>query len=425
METKNYQNIIWTGQSQTGIHDCLKRNSFGLGMYRRCNASSVRPSRRNLYKTEKFFAKICQDLKELKSLIFGLIVVLVLTALASCQSEIEEKTDQGAESEKIQRVEVILPEERSFTAEILITGTAMPNQKVMLHAMESGYVKAVHKDIGDLVQKGSVIVELSNPELYRMNQKLTALVDAKKAIYERLQSTMEKTPDLTSKQMVEDAEAEYLSANAELNAIKDRQGFLTVTAPFKGIITRRLVDNGAMVQSGISNTGATAIVEIQEIDPIRLTIPLPETDAAVVKEGMEVSILFPELPEKPYKATISRTAGALDFASKTMQVEIDLPNPNGKLKPGMYAKVTMLISNRENVLSLPVTAQFMYQDEPFLLIVEEGVVDRIPLRKGLANKDYFEVLNPEIDSETQVIIQGKGLVKAGHTVEAVLKTDGE
>ena len=350
---------------------------------------------------------------------------ILLSILVSCQSEGEEQIDNPGENEsaKIQRVEVVVPKERSFSAEILITGTAMPNQRVMLHTMESGYVRVVHKNIGDMVQKGGVIAELDNPELYRKHEKLTAQVEAKKAIYERLKSTMEKTPDLTPRQVLEDAEAEYISVSAELNAIKDRQGFLKVVAPFKGIITKRLVDQGAMVQSGLSNTDATAIVEIQELDPIRLTIPLPETDADAVKKGMEATITFPELPGESYQAEVSRTAGALDFASKTMQVEIDIANPDGRIKPGMYAKVIMQISSRENVLSLPITAQFMYQDELFVFVVKDNMVERIPLRKGLFNKDFFEVLNPEIGAESQVIIQGKGLVKPGHIVEAVLKSE--
>lgn len=351
------------------------------------------------------------------------LFAVLLSILTSCQSEGEEQTDGPVENVKIQRVEVIKPKERSFNSELLITGTAMPNQRVMLHSMESGYVRVVYKDIGDIVQKGTVIVELDNPELYRKHEKLAAQVEAKKAIYERLKMTMEKTPDLTPKQVLEIAEAEYLSVSAELNAIKDRQGFLRVVAPFKGIITRRLVDHGSMVQSGISNTDATAIVEIQELDPIRLTIPLPETDADAVKKGMKVIVTFPELPGDSYEVEVSRTAGVLDFASKTMQVEIDIANPDGRIKPGMYAKVVMQISSRDNVLSLPVTAQFMYEDEFFVYVVKDDRVERISLRKGLSNKDFFEVLNPEIGVESQVIIQGKGLVKPGHIVEAVLKND--
>lgn len=357
-----------------------------------------------------------------KALYLFILFAICELGLNSCQQN-ENKSDTEIidQDEKIQNVEVVHPSTQSFEAELLITGTAMPNQIVLLHAMESGYVKAIKKDIGDHVTKGDLIALLDNPELYRLNQKLSAQLEAKKAIYDRLQKTYDQTPDLTPMQLLEESKADYIAAKTELSAVNDRQSFLHVTAPFNGVITKRLVDNGTLVQSGITNTNATAIVEIQEIDPIRLTIPLPESDASSIKEGMEAQVTFPELAGEPYTAKISRTANALDFSSKTMQVEIDLKNTEWKIKPGMYAKVQIKTSSRENVLSLPVIAQILFEDEPFVLLVKDNIVERIRLRKGLENKDYFEVLNAEIGKEAQVIIQGKGLVKPGQKVTAIEK----
>ncbi|MGR3301330.1 MAG: efflux RND transporter periplasmic adaptor subunit [Candidatus Scalindua sp.] len=330
-------------------------------------------------------------------------------------------TDAVSENNKIQSVEVVKPQKRSFIAEILITGTARPNQKVTLYAMESGYVKNIFMDIGDMVSKGEVVAELANPELVRQYEQKKAQLKAKKSIYERLKSIHEKTPAITPLQLVENAEAEYFSVNASLNAIKDRMNFLSVKAPFTGKITKRLVDHGALVQSGLTEDNPQGIFELQEISLIRLTIPLPESDVTAIGKGMDVTVTFPELPGESFQAKVSRTAGALDPASKTMQVEIDIDNPNGFIKPGMYAKVLMQISRRDSVLSLPVTAQWIFQNLPFVLIVKDGKVERVPLRKGLSNKDYFEVLNPEITESALVIVQGKGLVQPGQIVKPVLK----
>lgn len=352
------------------------------------------------------------------------LALLVSTSiLISCGTSDNETAEAKQEEVKTQKVEVVNPVKRSFVSELLIAGTAMPNQKVMLHAMEGGYVIAILKDIGDKVYKGEVIAELDNPELYRKQQRLSALSAAKQSIYERLKSSIEQTPDLTPPQVLEEAEAEYLAVSAELMGIQERRGFLKVTAPFNGIITQRFVDLGALVQSGISNSNASAIVEIQDLDPIRLTIPLPEADVSSVSQGVEVTVTFPELAGESYVAKVSRTAGVLDFASKTMQIEVDLSNPTGKIKPGMYAKAVMQLNSRANVLSLPVTAQYIYEDELFVLTVVDGKVGRIPLRKGLSNKDFFEVLNTEIDSTSMVIVQGKGLVNEGQSVTPVLKND--
>jgi membrane fusion protein (multidrug efflux system) len=120
------------------------------------------------------------------------------------------------------------------------------------------------------------------------------------------------------------------------------------------------------------------------------------------------------------RANVSRTSNSLDRDSRTMQVEIDLENADGKIKPGMYAQVNMQISSRENVMTLPVTAQVIVKGQPCVMVVEGEKVILVELKKGLANKEYFEVLNNDITAESSVIIKGKGLVKAGDTVKAVL-----
>lgn len=353
----------------------------------------------------------------------GLFVLFgMFSTLISCQSGQNERSAKQQINNRTQTVEVVKPIERSFNTELLITGTAFPNQMVMIYAMESGYVKVIHKDIGDVVKKGDIIAELDNPELDRMHEKLMAHLESKKSNYERLRLIREKTPDLTPLQVLEEAKAEYLAAVAELGAVEDRRGFLMVKAPFSGTITKRAVDLGALVQSGLTEDNPQGIMEIQEFDPIRLRIPLPEADAVAVTKGMVVLVTFPELAGAAYKAEVSRMAGALDFASKTMQIEIDIPNADKKIKTGMYAKAVMQISSRENVLSLPVTSKFLYQDEPFIFVVKNNKVERIQLRTGLSNKDFFEVLNAEIDTESLVITQGKGLVKHGQLVKPVLKT---
>jgi RND family efflux transporter MFP subunit len=287
--------------------------------------------------------------------------------------------------------------------------------------MESGNISTFSKDIGDYVGKGEIIARLTNPEISRRSKVLQAKMDAKKVIYDRLMSIANKTPDLTTKQIVDEAKGNFLSAQAELNAVNDRLNYLVVRAPFSGIITKRYLDPGTIIQSGISNSNSPALVEIQQINPIRLVIPLPEANVAGVKKGTSVSVQFPELGGAPIEAKVTRTSGVLDSESKTMQLEIDLSNKNGKIKPGMYAKVSMQLESRKNVISLPVTAKYSYRNQVYLMAVKDNKVQQILLKKGLSNTEYVEVLNQEIDSNSLIIIQGKGLVKDGQTVETVLK----
>lgn len=350
------------------------------------------------------------------------VFAVLLSTLISCNNQ-EKESEQTATNDKIQKVEVVKPKQRSFTAEVLITGTARPNQIVTLYAMESGMLMQMRKDIGDKVKQGEILAVLENPELQQQQLKWQAETNAKKGNYERLNSVYEKTPALTNIQMVENAEAEYLTAKANLDAVNNRIGFLNIKAPFSGIITKRFVDKGAMIQSGLSQSNPQALFELQEINPIRLTIPVPESDAVGIQKGMDVEVTMPELSGKSFMAKVSRTSKVLDPMSKTMQVEIDLENPDGKILSGMYAKVLLQVNSRENILSLPMIAKVSHKNEDYVLAVVDGKVKRLPVKIGLSNQDYFEVLNDEITAETQVIVQGKSLVKPEQIVEPILKQE--
>ncbi len=362
----------------------------------------------------------------MKKLNYNTVSLAVFCAFfcISCSSDKKAQSSEitaPKNTQKIQNVAVVNPLPRSFVDEVLITGTAEPNRSVMLHAMQSGALKGIYKDIGDAVRKGEVIALLENPAFGWQIQPLEVALKSKQIVYDRLKSIREKTPALTTLQQVDDAEAACLLLSSEIATIKEKMTFLQVKAPFSGIITQRFVDEGAMIQNAINNTQAQALFEIQEISPIRLSIPLPETNAPDVKKGMNVTVTFPELPGQTFAAKVSRTSNALDYKSKTMRVEIDLPNRSRTIKPGMYAKAFMQLNIKEEVLSLPVTAQVIKAKKPYLLLVDNAnKVQQIALQKGLHDKDYFEVLNTDITKDSKIIIKGKGLVKPAQIVNPVM-----
>ena len=371
------------------------------------------------------FQQIGLGLSPLMSRIFISVPILFISILflSSCKNETLPENASVKKAATVTRtptVEVVNPALRSFSAETIITGTTRANRKVKLHAMSSGYLKNIYKDIGDYIKKGETVAILENPDLTNKEERLHVDMEAKRKTYERLKSIQEKTPALTTLQQVEDAEAAFHLAEADLNYLKKQTTFLTVTAPFSGRVTKRFLDEGALVQSGLSDSGAMPLIEIQQTNPLRLVLPMPEADIGGVRVGMSATVTFPELPGESIKAKISRISNALDPSSKTMDVEVDLQNAGGKIKLGMYAKVNLGLGSRADVLSLPATAQVIFQKNFFLYVVDENnIVQRVPLRKGLANKDFFEVLNADINSESKVIVQGKNLIKPGQEVEAV------
>ena len=348
-------------------------------------------------------------------------MVFLVTTLISCNKESGSKpTGESTEKENTS-VAYVTPEMRSFSSNVRITGTAMPNKKVKIYPKENGYIVKMKHDIGDRVEKGEIIALLENPMLSRDKQRLTAMLKSKKSVFERLKSVREKSPSLTPIQEVENAEADYLSTKAQLNSVEDRIGFLKVKAPFSGVITQRFVFEGALLQNGLTEDSAQAIVELQQVNPVRVTIPLPETDAVYIADSTKAKVVFPERSSREYEAEISRTSKSLNQSSKTMQVEIDVDNEDASIMTGMYAKVELQLQSSGKVLSLPIMAKTMYNDEPHLMIVEEGVVKRKTVSIGLKDQNYFQILNDDFDNNTKVIVQGKGLVQVGDEVNAVLK----
>ncbi len=391
---------------------------------------------------------------------FGMVLILGST---SCKKkEVRTTNTKSTVSQKTQNVEAVNPQQRSFVADILVTGTVQPNKSVMIHAMESGVITKMRKDIGDKVNKGETIAFMQNPMIselistadanlavgrsnLKIRQAELTAVSAKarglRSIADRLEDVYESTPQLTTIADVESAKAHADEAQAlitnksalieaqekmniglvdKVSAAQQRQAFLSVRAPFSGTITKRYVDEGSLLQSGMNQSNPQAIVEIQETNPVRLTIPVPESDAVSIRKGMEVEVSFPELSGQTYKTTVSRTSGALDPLSKTMQVEIDIDNKKGNILTGMYAKASLQLGSRANILSLPVKSKVRYKNENYVLVVEDNIVKRIPIKIGLSDRDYFEVLNKEITANSQVIINGKGLVNPGQEVKVTL-----
>jgi len=347
---------------------------------------------------------------------FLLLLPLGLLLLGSCHSGSDDK--EVPQQRNIPTVLVTVPQVHSFHATLPISGIARPNQVVKLYAMTSGYLQQLRADIGDFVKAGQCVAVLENPELLRDKEKAEADLKAKKSIYERLHGIYDKTPQLTTLADVEKAEADYETARAQLNGLLLQIGYLNVKAPFSGVITRRYVDKGAVIQSGLNNNNAMALFEIQDLNPIRLEADIPETDAVLINNSTTAAITFPELPGAGYSAKVSRFAYGLDADTRTMRVEIDIPNKSLTIRPGMYARVVINGSGHKDVLSVPNEAIANVKGQSFIYTADSGKVRKITIKTGIRDEHFTEVLEGKISSSDRIIVQGKELVSDGSLVNA-------
>ncbi len=347
---------------------------------------------------------------------FLLFLIGALAALSACA----DARDAGSEpiEANLPTVQVGHPERRAFEASLKLSGTAEPNRTVRLYAMTPGFLRELRADIGDFVKAGQVLAVLENPDLESEKVELAAEMKARESIYFRLKDIVEKTPQLTTLADVDRARGDYESTKARLQGIVTRIGFLTVRAPFSGVITRRFADKGAAIQSGLSETEAMALFDLQDLRTIRLRIDVPETDAARIDRRAKAQIRFPELPKARFEAGISRLAYGLDPATRTMRVEIDLDNPDYRIRSGMYARVEIQPEAGEPVLAVPNEAVGNIKGRSFVYLVEDGTVKKVEIRTGRRDEQDTEVLGSSIEASDTIVVRGKELVSDGAKVRA-------
>lgn len=330
-----------------------------------------------------------------------------------------------------------------------VAGEFLPFQEVELHAKVAGYIKHIYVDIGDKVKMGQVLATLDIPELTAQVQgadagvrqtqeqitRATSEVQRAKANYEavhsaaqRLQQASDARPGLIAEQELDDALAKDRGAAAQVDSAKsalsameqqlgvsqaDQQHYTSladysrITAPFSGVITWRYADTGSLIQAGTSNASSMPVVKLAEVDTLRLRIPVPESLAGFVHDGDSATVHVQATGEK-FNGVVMRSTASLDPATRTMQVEIDVPNKDGKLTPGMYADVSLNIHRAGNALTVPVQAVDQSGSEPFVLVVDKSNrVEKRTVKIGISTPNKIGILSGLSDGE-QVIAANLG-----------------
>jgi len=361
----------------------------------------------------------------------GFLFSVIAISFTACHSS-EEKNEK-ASTVNLPQVLVSQPQIRGFQNSISLAGQATANQEVKLYAMANGYVKLWKYDIGSMVKKGETLAVLGNPELMEEQEKAKAELNGDADIYNRLESVYKKTPELVPLEQVDEAKAKYESAVAALNVVDSAISYLTVRAPFDGIITNRYVDIGAIVQNGLDRPYTEPLFKIQDISIIRLNVSIPEVNSPYINTGTPVNITFTDLPNTVINGTVSRIAYGLSEDTKTMLVQIDLPNKDHIIHPGMFANVNFTISSADSTLSVPNQAIGNYEQQTFVYKVipvdsssatrnwESGVkcvVKKVNVQLGVRTTNYSQVKYAGLKTADRVVISGNNQCADGSIVIA-------
>jgi RND family efflux transporter MFP subunit len=358
---------------------------------------------------------------------------------------------------------VAVVERGQLANKLQVAGEFLPYQEVELHAKVAGYIKRINVDIGDRVKTGQVLAILDVPELEAQVQGATAGVrqtreqitransevqqaqanyDALHAQSQRLQQAAKAQPGLIAQQELDDALAKDQAAAAQVDAAKsalsatqqelgvsqaDQQRYTSladysrIMAPFNGVVTWRYADTGALIQAGTSNSGAMPVVKLAEIDVLRLRLPVPESLAPFVHVGDTAEIQVQAL-NRTFSGKVARDTEALDPSTRTMQVEIDVPNPKGQLEPGMYAQVTLDIERVGDALVVPIQAVDQSGSQPTVMLVDSSNhVQRRAVQVGIATANRTEILHG-LQSGDKVIATNLSSYQAGELVQPRIDT---
>jgi len=343
------------------------------------------------------------------------------------------------------RVVVAKPSPVTEHETIVLPGTLEPFESARLFARATGYLSEVTVDIGAVVTKGQPLAHIVMPDVTARTgiaraqraAAAAAVVRTKselslaKITHERRRALRQKNPGAISQQDVDMAagkwrikqtevklaQARLMVATAKLNELYTLSKFGVIAAPFNGRITRRVLHPGALVRAGTAS-GARPVVYIARTNPLRLSFEVPEPLVPQVRAGQSVAVRIKAFHKREIKMTIARVAGTLDATTRSMRAEIDVPNPDQRYKPGMYASVSIEAKPPPGALRIASRAIGGSGSKRYVFVVRKGVLARVPVIVASDDgKNAFVVSG--VSTADDVVVVGSPLARPGMRVDSV------
>ncbi|HEY6953034.1 MAG TPA: efflux RND transporter periplasmic adaptor subunit [Bacteroidota bacterium] len=302
-------------------------------------------------------------------------------------------------------VKIERPQRQTIRYQLTFNGDVNAYQQATIYARITGNLEKVNVDLGSMVRMGQLLARIDSVEPYDQVQQMAATYDNARLAYQRSKSLL--SGNLISKQDVDNLEATMKVARANYELAKTRLGYTRITAPFSGIITRRFLDAGTYLASS-----STPLFQLMFIDSVKIVINIQERDVVRVQRGTAAEIAVDAYGSKTFKGTVTRMADALDLSTRSMAVEIDIPNKDHLLKPGMFATVTLVTGEHPDALTVPTMAIQKDDTGAYVFVADESTARRKRLQIGTEQGARTEILSG-LDGSESVVVVGQQLVKDG------------
>ncbi len=367
--------------------------------------------------------------------IVGLIVsVLLLGAVVTFLSRYARARSLAAETEKnaLPTVAVVSPKPEKPQEELLLPGTLQAFTESPIYARTSGYLLRWYKDIGSQVKKGELLAKIDTPEVDQelsqaraSRQQIVAQLDLAKISAERYENL--RKSDSVSQQEADQQSSNYQQARANLAAadanvkrLEELESFKNVYAPFSGVLTKRNVDPGALINAGASGR---EMFDVAEVDPLRVYVSVPQAYANEIKVGMPATVTLQEFPDQKFQGKVAHTANAIDTSTRTLLTEVEVPNRNGKLLPGSFGQVHFGIKTGGERVTIPVNAMLFRSEGPRVAVVNSQ--NKIELRPITIGRDYgtsLEILGG-VTANDHIVINPADSIEDGQPVNVSSSTE--
>lgn len=325
------------------------------------------------------------------AIVLALILIAGIAAFRNRSTSAAAPTAAAAESaQPVRTVAVYRVGRRDLVRTQTLSAELHPYATTNLYAKVSGYLRSIDVDYGSRVSAGQTIATLELPEQEADLSRTRTALDLAKLDYDRLSSVNRSTPGLIAQQDVDKARAAYLSARDEHDRAQTVMNYTAIVAPFSGVVTKRYVDPGALIQAGVSSSQIMPIVQVSDTYRLRLVIETPESIVPDIHVGTPVVVHVQGVGES-MNARVARYSYDVHEDTRTMHTEVDIDNPKLELKPGMYADVVIGLQRRPDVLAIP-TQALSTEGGPNVWVVDrDNELIQRPVTVGLETPNWVEV----------------------------------